>query len=169
MVFATADAVLEENGTVVQSHSRQRDARWNARSSSVIERIGGWSARSRVKLVPMLVAPFLSRLSGIMQSRCVERRKSRLFFPISSSTAWRPRVSPCGLHGDLHVDSTRNGKFDAHTHNLVESPGSVLGMVSSLLITRTQLPTTQPCAKPSNCHSQGGDPVNSPRLTRGPK
>ena len=31
-------------------------------------------------------APLLSRLSGIMQFRCVQRRKPRIFLPMSCST-----------------------------------------------------------------------------------
>ena len=40
---------------------------------------------SLMKLVPMLVAPFLSRFNGSMQSRCVQRRNPRIFFPIAAS------------------------------------------------------------------------------------
>ena len=80
VVFATTGTIPKGNRAAVHSHSMHSEARWNARSSSVIERIEGWSAISRAKLVPMLVAPFVSRFRGSIQSRCVQRRSlERLF------------------------------------------------------------------------------------------
>ena len=69
----------------------------NARSSSVIERIGARSAMSRVKLAPMFVAPFLSRLSVVMQFSVWHSHKPRIFLPIFSSTHAHPQLSASAL------------------------------------------------------------------------
>ena len=74
-----------------------------------MERIGSFPFTSRAKLVPMLVAPFLSRLSGSMQSRCVQRRNPRIFFPISASFSSHGPHEP---RQRQHVDGRGGGGED---------------------------------------------------------
>ena len=69
-----------------------------------MQRIGSAPSNNRLKLVPMFVAPFLSRLSGSMQSRCVQRRSPRIFFFISVSFSF---------HGP-HAPRQRQHVFDVY-------------------------------------------------------
>ena len=57
-----------------------------------------------MKLAPMFIAPFLSRLRGSMQSRCVQRRSPLIFLLVCSSTS---------VHGP-HSPRQRQHVFDVY-------------------------------------------------------
>ena len=79
-----------------------------------MQRIGPTPSIRRLKLLPMLVAPFLSRLRGSMQSRCVQRRSPLNLLPISAS------FSSHGPHGERQ----RQHVFDVYASGVGDTTES---------------------------------------------
>ena len=98
-------------------HSMHRDARWKAKSSSVMVRMVGLSCIKRLKLVPILIAPILSLFVTSIQSRCVQRRSPRIFFPRISSISFQGPLSPKQRQQVLLVYASGVGQ----TTNLLDS------------------------------------------------
>ena len=85
----------------------------------------GCPPSSRLKLVPMLVAPFLSRLRGIVQSRCVQRRSPLICLATSlmpEALWWRE--APLGVHTiPTHLSVTCNSVMSAAVARSVHALG----------------------------------------------
>ena len=91
-------------------------------SSSVIERIGGLSSNRRLKLIPIFVAPFLSRFKKSIQSRCVQRRSPLIFLPIRSSVSEHGPQSPKHFEQVLLVYASGVGATKNRFDNFRISP-----------------------------------------------
>ena len=86
--------------------SKQRLSRCSSKSSSFIDRMEPLPSKRRLKLVPMLVAPFRSRLIGSLQSSVWHSRKPLIFFPLFSSTSAHGPHSPKHLQHVLLVHAS---------------------------------------------------------------
>ena len=108
---------IRPRGSHHSLQSRHIRARWKATSSFVIAWIGLSPCIRRRKLWPMLIAPFVSRLRGVMQSLCVQSRSPRILYPIffsilSQARGARPqapaaRLARAVLRGRRHHEALR--------------------------------------------------------------
>ena len=80
-----------------------------------------------MKLSPMFVAPFLSRLRGAIQSRCVQRRRPLILFPLSPSSSVQAPHSPRQRQHVLLVYASGVGTTTKRRANFLISPTPMHG------------------------------------------